>query len=348
MKTLRVALGAWLLAVSSATVVRADEIKLRDGSVIVGEITRETPLEVEVQGKFGSTTIKKKKVASIHAVPTPEAAYRERRAALVAGDVAGRLELAESCRTSGLLDHAEDLAREAFALEPKSTAARDELEKLDLHFVAGLWIPASQRYPAHGFARQGNRWLTPEQAQALAEAAAAGQTAIAKTAAEARGASARARVVSLDADLAVLARELQAARAQVAAEERCVSDAEGHEERVDKAVNAAIDPCVGITAAQQAELADAARAVRSAQRTLATAQGKVDALEARQSDKESDLATQQAKVDEASEALALADSAATVAARAQLAAADRAADASLAAARSDEHAALEAWLGAAH
>jgi hypothetical protein len=348
MNKFQIALAAASLAAGAAT-ARADELRLRDGSLIEGEVVRETPLELEVQGKYGSTTIRRCKVESVIVKPTAERMLLARRAELAPGDVVGRLELAELCRSRKLVDEAAKLALEAFALDPKSVDAREELEELGFHFSGGSWLAPDRFYPARGFVKKGDAWVTPEQAAARDALAAAGHdlalAAEETTKAQGRAASARARVRSLEADLAVLERQLAAARAQVPPAERNLAAAERHLDDTRAMVVASIDPCVGITREQQDLISSAECRVRAVEKALAAAEAKVrsveDRLDAKAFERDS-----QAAIAAASEAspVGSAPKDAVAAARERVAAADRTADERLRLLRTESRAALEDWL----
>jgi hypothetical protein len=164
--------SAILLAVlvTASGVARADVIHLKNGGDVEGEIAKESENEVELRIPSGSTTIARAEIDSIERKPTPDQLYEERRAALrqKPEDATERLALARFCLQHAKWDpklhgHAVELALEAWKLAP-SDAAVELLGKLACHLENGAWVRPEKWFPAHGYVRHGEEWLTTEDA----------------------------------------------------------------------------------------------------------------------------------------------------------------------------------------
>lgn len=163
--------GACLLA--CAPLVSADEVTLKDGRVVEGEVTQEDEKVVKLKMKKGTLTLDRKDIVGIVKKPTPDQEYAQRKAKLPAKDAKASLELATWCATKKL--EAEAIAHfiEAHTLDATLKAAADELEKRDYHLVDGKWQDPDTYYAGKGWLKLNGQWYHPvEHAWRTAEQAA--------------------------------------------------------------------------------------------------------------------------------------------------------------------------------
>jgi hypothetical protein len=177
----------------------ADEVFLRGGGSIHGEIVQRTAASVVMDVGPGRMTLPMSRVHRIVATTSDLSIYRERAARLASGDVAGWIGLARWADSHDLLTQAREAYEHIVAVDPDNAAANAALGHVRL---AGRWVTAEESYRARGFVPFEGSWVTPEERGAVlagraAEAHARGQAAEAE--ARAREAEARARAAEADA-----------------------------------------------------------------------------------------------------------------------------------------------------
>lgn len=177
----------------------ADEVFLRGGGSIHGEVVERTAASVVMEVGPGRMTLPMNRVDRIIATTSTLSIYRERAARLAPGDVAGWLGLARWAEGRDLLTQAREAYEHVVALEPENAAANAALGRVRL---SGRWVTAEESYRARGYVPFEGRWVTPEERSAvLADSAAEARARelTAEAGARAREAEARARTAEADA-----------------------------------------------------------------------------------------------------------------------------------------------------
>ena len=177
----------------------ADEVFLRGGGSIQGEVVQRTAVSLVMEVGPGRMTLPMSRVDRIVASTSDLAVYRERAARLASGDVAGWIVLARWADGHDLLTQAREAFEHVIAVDPENAAANAALGRVRL---AGRWVTAEESYRARGYLPFEGGWVTPEERGAVlagrtAEAQARGVAAEAE--ARAREAEARARTAEADA-----------------------------------------------------------------------------------------------------------------------------------------------------
>jgi hypothetical protein len=114
-------------------------------------------------------------VARIEPAPSPVQRLQARRDKLAAGDVAGRMKLADYCRDHDMRGRERELLHEVIELAPDHAEARSRLGYVRSEHG---WIEREEQLRAQGLVEHEGRWLTREQVleierlRAAAEAAA--------------------------------------------------------------------------------------------------------------------------------------------------------------------------------
>lgn len=180
----------------------ADEVFLRGGGSIRGEVVQRTATSVVMEVGPGRMTLPMSRVERIEATTSDIAVYRERAARLSSGDAAGWLALARWARERDLFTQARDAFERVASADPDNAAANAALGRVRL---AGQWVTPEESYRARGYVPFEGGWVTPEERGAVlafraAEARARELTAEAE--ARAREAEARARTAEADAQRA--------------------------------------------------------------------------------------------------------------------------------------------------
>jgi hypothetical protein len=221
-----IAFGLALMTATPAAAL-ADEILLRSGGRLVGEVVERHPEAVVVEADGGQITLSSSQILRIIPGPTPLSRYRERAAALPAGDVQGWLALALWARDESLGEPARQSFERVLALEPDNAAANQALGKVRL---GGRWLTVEQSYRARGYVSFEGRWMRPQERAALvrerqaeeelehaARARAAAEAAAQEAEARVRAAEARAQEAMARAQAA----EIEAARRRTEERFRC-------------------------------------------------------------------------------------------------------------------------------
>jgi hypothetical protein len=201
-----------------------DEILLRNGGRLVGEVVSRTDRTMVVEIEGGQVSLPLAHVESVVAGPTPLGDYRDRAARLSAQDAAGWLELAQWASRERLDKPSREAFEQVLRADPANLAAHQALGDV---LVNDRWLQGDEAYEARGYVRFEGRWMSPgerdavmdaratedlrEQARHAARAQAREAQAQAKEA-EARAREAEARARQAEADAAE--REAAAARAE--------------------------------------------------------------------------------------------------------------------------------------
>jgi len=177
----------------------ADEVFLRGGGSIHGDVVQRTAASVVMEVGPGRMTLPMSRVDRIVSATSSLSIYRERADRLAPGDVAGWLALARWAGERDLLTQAREAYEQVVAADPENAAANAALGRVRL---AGRWVTAEESYRARGYVPFEGGWVTPEERSAVladrtAEARARELTAEAD--ARAREAEARARTAEADA-----------------------------------------------------------------------------------------------------------------------------------------------------
>jgi hypothetical protein len=191
-----------------ATGASADEVILRSGGRLLGEIRERRPDAVVVETGPGLVTVPMSQVARV--VSTTSSAlstYRARAARLGPGDAEGWFELALWARDQGLNTQARQALEHVLAVNPNHAGAHQASGHV---LQGGRWMTPEDGYRARGFVPFEGSWMSPAEREAiLAERAAATEERRLRAEGDARVREAEARA---------RAAEAEAARAQAQAE----------------------------------------------------------------------------------------------------------------------------------
>jgi hypothetical protein len=177
----------------------ADEVFLRGGGSIHGEVVQRTASSIVMEVGPGRMTLPMSRIERVVATTSDISVYRERAARIAPGDASGWLGLARWAEGRDLLTQARDAYERVAAIDPANAAANTALGRVRL---AGRWVSPEESYRARGYIPFEGSWVTPEERSAVvadraAEARARELTAEAE--ARAREAEARARTAEADA-----------------------------------------------------------------------------------------------------------------------------------------------------
>ncbi len=176
----------------------ADEVFLRGGGSIHGEVVQRTAASIVMEVGPGRMTLPMSRVDRIVATTSALSIYRDRAARLASGDVAGWLGLARWAEGRDLLTQAREAFEHVVAVDPSNAAANAALGRVQLD---GQWVTREESYRARGYVPFEGGWVTPqERSAALAERAAETRERQLRAEADARAREAEARARTAEAD----------------------------------------------------------------------------------------------------------------------------------------------------
>jgi hypothetical protein len=190
------------LALQAAGLAAADEVFIRGGGRLSGEVVEHGPDSILVDIGTGQIGLPLSHVDRIVPGPTPVGLYRKRAASLEPDDVEGWLALGRFAREHDLETNAREAFDNVLAVDPANVAAHRALGHLQLD---GRWMTRDESYLARGYVRFEGAWVTPEERRALFEdrrARAEERRTRAEADARIREAEARARVAEAEAQRA--------------------------------------------------------------------------------------------------------------------------------------------------
>lgn len=199
--------AATVVLVAAAAAAQADEVWLKGGGRIVGDVLENTGRSLVVATGPGTVTVPLGRVEHVVSSPVALTEYRQRAARLGPRDVAGWSALAEWAGRNDLPTQAREAWGRVVAADPGHVAAHRALGDV-LH--EGRWMDFADAQRARGLVEEDGDWMTPDAREAMvvrrdaAEASAREQAAIADLArseaeARAREAEARARIAEAEA-----------------------------------------------------------------------------------------------------------------------------------------------------
>lgn len=153
-----------VLIALAATPVFADDIHLRGGGLITGQIVDQTDDEITVDIGGGTITAKKSTVVDIEKNTSPLQEYRERAAKIPTGDAEAWRELARWANGYSLSTQARDAYRKVVAILPDDEEANKALGMVQLN---GAWVTEEESYRAQGYVQFEGKWMTPAEQQSI-------------------------------------------------------------------------------------------------------------------------------------------------------------------------------------
>jgi hypothetical protein len=156
-----------VFAIALATVpLFADEIHLKGGGRLSGEILEQTEESVTIDIGAGKMTVRMSTVVRIDKSTSPLQEYRARAATIADKDVEGWRELGRWATKQGLANQSREAYSRVRALAPNDSEANRALG-LVLH--DGKWVSEEESYRAQGFVELEGEWMTPAERQAILE-----------------------------------------------------------------------------------------------------------------------------------------------------------------------------------
>ena len=153
-----------LALVFGSTAAFADEIHLRNGGRLIGDIRERRPDAVVIETGPGLVTVPTSQVARVVTSDSALATYRQRAARLRANDAEGWFELALWAQDQGLNTQARQALDHVLTIHPNHSGAHQAAGHV---FQDGRWMTPEQSYRARGLVPFEGSWVTPADRQAM-------------------------------------------------------------------------------------------------------------------------------------------------------------------------------------
>jgi hypothetical protein len=142
----------------------ADEVHLKGGGRVTGEIIEQTEEQVTVDIGGGTLTVRASSVVSIERGISPMQEFRRRAAEVPAGSAEAWRELARWARGNALQSQAEEAYSQVLAILPDDEEANRALGRVQLD---GRWVSEEEGYRARGYVEFEGEWMTPAEQRAI-------------------------------------------------------------------------------------------------------------------------------------------------------------------------------------
>ena len=152
-----------VLALAAAPVF-ADEVHLRGGGRVTGEIIEQTEESITVDIGGGTLTVRMSSVVGIEKSVSPMQEYRARAAELPADDAEAWRELAGWATGNALASQATDAWNHVVEILPDDEEANRALGRVRLD---GRWVSEEESYRARGYVEFEGAWMTPAERQSI-------------------------------------------------------------------------------------------------------------------------------------------------------------------------------------
>lgn len=152
----------------------ADEVYLRGGGQVTGEIIEQTDDTVKVDVGGGTVSVQRSSVVRIEESSSPVKEYRERAAKIPAGDTDAWRELGRWAASEALGTLSNEAYSKVLASLPSDPEANRALGRVQLN---GTWVTEEESYRAQGYVVLDGEWMRPAERQAILEARRASEEA---------------------------------------------------------------------------------------------------------------------------------------------------------------------------
>lgn len=154
----------FVIIVLASAPALADDVYLRGGGKITGQIIDRTADSVTVDIGGGTITAKMSSVVKIDTKESPLQEYRKRAAKIPAGDAEAWRQLARWASGYSLSSQARQAYREVLKILPDDPEANKAIGMVQLD---GKWVTQDEAYRAKGYVQFEGSWMTPAEKQSI-------------------------------------------------------------------------------------------------------------------------------------------------------------------------------------
>jgi hypothetical protein len=199
MRTLAGSLAFLLLGALPGTLLRADDVYLKNGRSFEGVVAQVTETQVRILLPGGTISLARSAVDRVEKSATSFSDFLGRKEEILtrekhgARNVADWIELARWARAAGFTQGVREAALTAADIDPRQPGLPTLLRPLGYVYEERMdrWIPYADSMRLHGLVQVDGQWLSPQEAQARVGAALQMQTAMAAQAAAVAASQAR-------------------------------------------------------------------------------------------------------------------------------------------------------------
>jgi len=142
----------------------ADDVHLKGGGRVTGEIVEQTDEFVTVDIGGGTLTVRASSVVGIEKSMSPMQEYRLRAAEVAPGDAEAWRELARWARGNALQSQVDDAYSHLLEILPEDEEAN---RALGLVRLDGRWVSEEESYRSRGYVEFEGEWMTPGEQRAI-------------------------------------------------------------------------------------------------------------------------------------------------------------------------------------
>ena len=157
--------GVVVIALAAVSLF-ADDVHLRGGGLVTGEIVEQTADTVTVDVGGGTLSVRMSSVVGIERSTSPLQEYRARAASIPAGDAEAWRELARWAEGKALATASGEAWSKVVTIAPDDEEANRALGRVQLD---GRWVSEEDSYRARGFVEFEGEWMTPGERQSILE-----------------------------------------------------------------------------------------------------------------------------------------------------------------------------------
>ena len=152
------------LAALVAAPLLADDVYLKGGGRVTGEIVERSDESVTVNIGSGTIAVRTASIVRIEASVSPSQEYRQRAAAIAAGNAEAWRDLARWATGNALATQAGQAWSRVVEIVPDDAEANRALGRV---LLDGRWVSEEESYRARGYVDFEGEWMTPAERQSI-------------------------------------------------------------------------------------------------------------------------------------------------------------------------------------
>ena len=172
MRTGKALLSAFLAFAALVAYAAADEVVLKSGGRVQGDVVSKDAERIVLQTAYGSVTFEAADILEVTYSSPREKEIRDEVKGLAPSDIAGRLKLAADASAEGLADLSRSIYTQIIALDPSEKTARAALGYI---LFEDEWVTPQEKALHPGLVPCQGKWVTSAERDSLRKSAESGQ-----------------------------------------------------------------------------------------------------------------------------------------------------------------------------
>ncbi len=153
-----------VIALAAAAPLFADDVYLKGGGQLTGQIVEQTDESITVDIGGGTMTVRRASVVRIEQNKSPLQEYREKAAQLADDDAEGWRALAKWATAGAMSTMASQAWSKVAAVLPNDPEANQALGRVEYN---GRWVTEDQAYTAQGYVKFEGEWMRPGERETI-------------------------------------------------------------------------------------------------------------------------------------------------------------------------------------